>query len=196
MGNFHPHLEARLRLRDNDMHYIHAGGIGLHSYFQPAGVCGRLNMSQNNINQNQVPVTPSLLNALINLELAQLESFAQLVPGAPPMQLLPQAIQSGGITGPMYWLRGPSQPGVGLSGLQLQAQAPIAQTQNQQSTVVSEVAAAVTAAMQPLINNDRLQNPVGFGPDDERVLIDVLKKSRAGGLNPFKAVQQLDNVSI
>ncbi|KAI0719645.1 hypothetical protein C8T65DRAFT_636020 [Cerioporus squamosus] len=151
-------------------------------------------MNQNN--HNQVPMQNALMNALMGY----MQPQAQAQQGSAPMQTFPPFQQQQ----PVLWAGWQPQGNVAMPGgtqyVQQWASQPMVQQQRPaaapvpQSASVNEIAAAVAAAVQPLLQ-DKNDSPVGSKPDDEKILIEALKKAKADGLTPLQALKKLHSVN-
>ena len=115
-------------------------------------------------------------------------------PEAPPQ---PPAHPQGQLAPAMFWnpwqLQGiPGAAALGPQMAQMAAQPVVAQT-----ALAELVTAAVTAAMRPFLP-EKQANLKGqaLNAKDEQILIDALKRAKAGGLTIRQALEKLDKVSL
>ena len=157
-------------------------------------------MNQNNM--NPVQLNPALVNSVMGYLQSQslVPANGQMQPAqsGPTMQIMPQAQQPQTAMGHL-WTGWPAQPGVQVGQQWMQQGqfvAPSSHTPQAGSQPASaqDIAAAVAAAMQPLLQ-EKNSVPVGAVVNDEQILVDRLRQAKAVGLTPRQALEQLHGVS-
>ncbi|KAI0750770.1 hypothetical protein C8Q80DRAFT_1153843 [Daedaleopsis nitida] len=162
-------------------------------------------MNQHNMPHAQLP--PGAMNTLMNLVQSQpqpqhgSQNHTQ-IQGQPQQQHAQAAVPA---LLPAGWQ--PQAVPVGNAGAQVGPWHPSAQLlmhlMAQQSSFpavpahhpsANEIAAAVAAAIQPLIR-EKNAAPVGSAANDEQILVDALKKAKADGLTPRQALEKLHGVN-
>ncbi|RPD67267.1 hypothetical protein L226DRAFT_131941 [Lentinus tigrinus ALCF2SS1-7] len=152
-------------------------------------------MNQNH--QGQLPPQNGVMNALMGYLQPQLQAQQG---GAAPMQTFPQFQQQPVLPWPGWQPQANfAMPGGAQYMQQLMGQPMVPQQRPPaaaapQPPSVDEIATAIVAAVQPLLQ-DKNASPVGSKPDDEKILVEALRKANASGLTPRQALEKLHNVN-
>lgn len=144
-----------------------------------------------------------------NLAFLQAMMTSMPVQTQPPLQAVGGQTMPQPATFPTFFLQGPQLPTVpsplSLSPFggqpwvvpALQTVTATPPSRFQSAGAASNTAAAAAAPKFSLQNAVRAKSiPVGSAPDDERILINALRKAQAEGLTPLQGFGKLDKVSL